>query len=74
MPDTPLHWVEDNEHNRAFHGKTVEIANADGSLGVFKMNVNERGLNGETNPGHVLIYIEPYDLDSALTVVKANAQ
>lgn len=62
----PSEWIEDNETNRAYDGKTLHIFNNEEDQGVFKMRVSETDQQGNRRPGFIQIQISPYDLVAAL--------
>ncbi len=63
---TKLEWVKDCEKVRSFDSKRVEWKDK----GIFTMHVSENGPNGETNPGHVLLNLEPWDLTAGMNIGK----
>lgn len=58
------HWLVDDEKTRAYDGKTLEIK----GKGLFLMHVREENSQGEKRPGYVQVLIEPYDLNTALSL------
>lgn len=61
MSESKNYWIEDNESNREYHGKTVLIFKDEKRLGVFLMHVTELDDEGIANPGFVRILAEPFD-------------
>jgi hypothetical protein len=56
VSDTPkLNWVKDTPKVRSFNGKKLMME----GRGIFLMQVLDVGPGGETNPGFVLVRIEP---------------
>lgn len=59
-------WVVDDEKTRSFHEKRLLIK----KYGVFTMRVTDTDSDGNKKTGHVIVSVEPYDLDAALNFGK----
>jgi hypothetical protein len=61
-------WTVDNATTRSYDGKVIRVEG-----GLFSMRVSETNRNGERRDGFIQILIEPYDLNAALSITKAEA-
>lgn len=64
-------WVPDLPYIRLMNGMKLKVTQSDGKVwGVFILHVLERDKQGHSEPGKIMVALEPCDTQAVLTVIE----